>query len=265
VFRRRPSADPFVQRVSAVPDLPPGTFVAPAHQRSLGSVLWISDQPARPGDWARLAALHPETGLWPLLLEGLREDDVRRPWLDGEFTTPADWNPQPLDLERHLRERYEGNFEDEEEYPDGPEPAWPGSSPALPPVADPLRQAADIADELLVHGPHRHLGLVRAAAGADVLGALGWLGATNSDTGPSELSAVLRSWEERFALRVVGLGFDTLQVSVAAPPVTLEQALPVAAEHLAFCSDQIVQEGPDDVAAWAQEIVEVRAWRFWWD
>lgn len=85
---------------------------------------------------------------------------------------------------------------------------------------------------------------------ADVIAVIGWYGAVN--------------WEERFGARVVGLGFDTMMLSVAAPPQSHEDALRVAAEHLAFCPDTI-EQGVGSVDAYAREIRGVPHWSFWWD
>jgi hypothetical protein len=38
----------------------------------------------------------------------------------------------------------------------------------------------------------------------------------------------------------------------------------VAAEHLAFCPDNIVA-GPGTIAAYAAEIRDEHSWGFWWD
>ncbi|PRY16676.1 DUF4253 domain-containing protein [Kineococcus rhizosphaerae] len=258
--------------VDDVPGLPPGRLVAPVGVPGAGPVVWVSAAPAARDDWGRLARLHPATGLWPVLLEGLEVGDVERPWTVGEFSGPDD--VVPLDVETFLAGEYAAALEDEddwededdgEEPPTGPPPAWPGLSPALPAVTDPLAAAERFACELLDHGPHRHLGLVAVDRGADVLAAIGWYGAVNSDVAPATLSAVLRSWEDRFSTRLVALGFDTVRLSVAAPPTSLEAAVPVAAEHLAFCCDEIVQNGPGDVVGHAEQLVGAGAWRFWWD
>jgi Domain of unknown function (DUF4253) len=68
--------------------------------------------------------------------------------------------------------------------------------------------------------------------------------ASSSPKPIAPLAAVVRSWEDRFGVRVVLLGADTLEVSVAAPPVTTEHALRVAAEHwrsarTVFCCSQL--------------------------
>ncbi|WP_254715620.1 DUF4253 domain-containing protein [Actinomadura sp. NAK00032] len=92
---------------------------------------------------------------------------------------------------------------------------------------------------------------------------MGWQGPVNHHP-PSPLSAMLRSWEDRFGVRVVRVGFDTLDVSVAAPPVTEEHALHVAAEHFAFCPDN-VQQGPETLREYAKAIQGGNSWSFWWD
>ncbi|MFI7705323.1 DUF4253 domain-containing protein [Nonomuraea sp. NPDC049480] len=55
-----------------------------------------------------------------------------------------------------------------------------------------------------------------------------------------------------------------LYLSIAAPPATLDQALHVAAEYFAFCPDNIWQ-GPGSLAAYAECLVDVDSWQFWWD
>lgn len=49
------------------------------------------------------------------------------------------------------------------------------------------------------------------------------------------ISAVLRTWEARFAASVVEVGHATLVLAVAAPLQNEEQALAIAAEMAAFC------------------------------
>lgn len=58
---------------------------------------------------------------------------------------------------------------------------------------------------------------------------------------PHDLSAVLRSWEDRFGARLVGLGHATAFVSVAARPADLDQAHVLALEHYLTCPDNVEQ------------------------
>ncbi|MFE1553384.1 DUF4253 domain-containing protein [Streptomyces sp. NPDC058734] len=49
------------------------------------------------------------------------------------------------------------------------------------------------------------------------------------------------------------------------PPCTLAEALPVAAEHFAFCPDSVWQ-GSGTVRDYAAEaLVGAAHWSFWWD
>ncbi len=136
--------------------------------------------------------------------------------------------------------------------------------PAAPGVlkADPEAVADWLAGELAVKG--MPLGLVAADRSADALTIMGWQGALHHNEWMVPMAAVVRSWEDRFGARVVSVGFNTLDLSVAAPPVDAEHALQVAAEHWAFCPDNVVQ-GPGDLQGYAEQIIGAHAWSFWWD
>jgi hypothetical protein len=51
---------------------------------------------------------------------------------------------------------------------------------------------------------------------------------------------------------------------VAAPPATFEHALNVAAEHHAFCPDNVWQ-GSGSLEEYAKGLVGAERWSFWWD
>ncbi|NKI44421.1 DUF4253 domain-containing protein [Streptomyces physcomitrii] len=146
---------------------------------------------------------------------------------------------------------------------------WPGLAPAGREEEDPEVRAAAIAD--LVAGgnqllPHSRLGLVPARRSADIPAAIGWSGPVNHENDVARLCAVLRSWEDRFGIRVVALGFDIMVVSVAAPPATLAEAEQLAAEHFAFCPDNLQQGDHTDLRAYAKkELLGQHFWTFWWD
>ncbi|WP_017599876.1 DUF4253 domain-containing protein [Nocardiopsis lucentensis] len=117
--------------------------------------------------------------------------------------------------------------------------------------------------------PGQRLGLVRASSGARALIACGWSGPLNYDDDTAVFAAVFAAvvtdWERRFGARVLGLGFDTLTLSVAAPPTHIDQALRVAAEHFAFCPDQIWQGHSHRLRNYAERLVDRPVWTFWWD
>ncbi|GII58854.1 hypothetical protein Pth03_72430 [Planotetraspora thailandica] len=242
-------------------DLPPGGLVWPdpdydrmrTHHRPS---FWLSDAPVDAGLWTRLRSEHARSGLWPVLLE-----DGVQPWSAGQIApdsiaeigyytaagfmaeTWADLTDREMDL---------APFGD-----DCPGPARPGVQVAHPDV---------VADWYagVVAERRTPLGLAAVHRGADALVAIGWQGALNHNEWTVPLSAVVRSWEERFGARVVGLGFNTLDLSVAAPPATWQHALYVAAEHWTFCPDSVLQ-GPGTLADYAEQIVGQNAWSFWWD
>ena len=120
-------------------------------------------------------------------------------------------------------------------------------------------------------GPGVQLALVPCARGADALAVAGWVPSDGDPGVPETLAAVVRSWEDRFGVRLIGVGGGTLLLSVAAPPVTLEQAVRVAVEHFGFCPEAEPVGGfaydPDgsQFLQYAAGLVGRRLWRFWWD
>ncbi|MEV6838173.1 DUF4253 domain-containing protein [Streptomyces sp. NPDC051133] len=249
--------------------LPPGRLFDLAHDGPWHEpLLWYAEKPAAPGTWKALGARASRVGLLPVLLDLGGSPDSPQDWvfLPGETSYPGDH-----DAEDVLAEYWEAETEDgevvEETEPFGDE--WPGLAPAGALSADPDTRAAQIADALAgdpdgeVEEPH--LALVPARRSADIPAALGWTGAVNYEGDAARLCAVLRSWEDRFGIRVVALGLDTLVVSVAAPPATREDAEAVAAEHFAFCPDTVLQSDQDTLSAYAKDLVGSTAWTFWWD
>jgi hypothetical protein len=247
--------------------LPAGRLIVPdldfADDMWAGTpVLWVSDEivPDAGERWERLYAAHPETGLYPLLLEGLRSD-ADRPWRVGELSPVAEGAIDALTAEGVLR-RFWSDVTDEDDEDVAPYEDWPGLAGAGVRVAEPGDAAREHAELWAKDGVL--LGLVPAARGADALSLAGWGGPLNHTNFTQEISAVVRSWEDRFGVRVVRVGFDTLDLSVAAPPVTIEQARHIAAEHYAFCPDNIWQGGAG-FEEYAADLVDADHWSFWWD
>lgn len=64
----------------------------------------------------------------------------------------------------------------------------------------------------------------------------------------------------------MAVGFVTLNLSVAVPPATRDEALRVAAERFAFCPDNVWQlNGGRLLETYADHLVGKAAWTFWWD
>ncbi len=110
-----------------------------------------------------------------------------------------------------------------------------------------------------------YVGLVRATNGWEVPALLGFFGGVNYDLEPWQHTAVLRGWAERFGAELVALtDAQVLELLVARPPTTAEQAHAVALEQYAYCGD-VVDQGVGDVWSLAAEQVCSPSWFFWWD
>ncbi|MFJ9776793.1 DUF4253 domain-containing protein [Kitasatospora sp. NPDC101157] len=244
--------------------------------RQLAPALWVSDTAPPQGAWQRLHREHGAgSGLWPLLLDPRGEG----PDLDGadlglgaeQQGVPASEAYDPGALLRGWWERAvlwcpTGDPQDRAELLETLQPfgaAWPGPAPAATPAGDPQERADALARQLLGSRPGLRIGLVRADGGAQALAACGWNG-TNGHGDSGAIAAVLRSWQERFGARLVQAGADSLYLSVAAPPRRLEEALLVAAEHAAFCPDNLFRSD-QGLAGYAEELVDEGCWSFWWD
>lgn len=258
--------------------LPPGRTISSEDGSGVDQSFWLSDGPAPAGLWARICAEHARTGLWPLLLDSRDPDDSEfRPWASGELSPERMSSPRahdPAELLAQWWGEYTVTGEDDDMLPPGERAAvtapfgqrWPGLAPARAAGPDPDKEAAEYAEFFASLRPHVHLGLVPAASGADALTAVGWDGPANYDNDTAKFSAVLRTWEQRFGARVVAVGFDTLHLSIATPPTEPQHALLVAAEHFAFCPDNIWQGSrPHTLTSYAERLVDAHSWEFWWD
>jgi len=231
--------------------------------------LWISDEPPpyAAGAWAALAERFPATGLWPLRLHSLY-DGSGRPWSGGELEPVSEADVDVIDVPETLEHGWrESLVPIRNPWPPGTGPLapfgseFPGlarSQPAQGPVA-------------FTAGPSQ-LGLVSCRRPADAVALAGWPGAVNV-TGAAQVSAVLRSWEDRLGAVLVGLSFATITLLVTRPPTTEEDALRVAAEVAAFCPDALWQ--PEALASsrprtatlesMSRLLVCERVWHLWFD
>lgn len=140
---------------------------------------------------------------------------------------------------------------------------FPGLARKSPLRVDPHAEAGNTGSILARRGTYR-LGLVPAGRPADVPALLGWTGMIKSTDQVAAISAVLRSWEHRFGAKLIVLGFDELELSVAAPPRLPGRALTLAAEHRAF-SIRTFSGQPGNLREYAAGLVHRRHWRFSWD
>lgn len=248
-------------------ELPPGRRLPPG-PGSPAPVAWATDEAVDDagGTLRSLRIAGDDDALIPLVLHGIGGDVGERPWDNAEFRANDLSRIDALDAAQLLTEWWAMSMPDPEE--DAEETAevlspFSRSFPGLAP-AEETRIADAVLDEGLRLLPEGRLGLVTAARPADAIAVLGWQGALNYDQAPDELSAVLRSWEERFGAILVAVGFDTLHLLVERPPQSAESAIRVAAEHFAFCTDN-VDQGAGSIRELAQELEGAPIWSFWWD
>ncbi|MEU8134952.1 DUF4253 domain-containing protein [Streptodolium elevatio] len=249
-------------------DLPPGTVVDRTFEGPRPPFLWHTDDVVGAGIWTRLEAAAQATGLQPVVFWG----DWRSELDHSHASAPGDHDPDDV-----LGRLWDSCM------PDADDPAdlvrandktiapfganWPGLAPAS--TADADSAAAEFVDDLV--GSKWFVeprgGLVDARRSADILTAIGWTGSLNHDNDVAVFAAVLRSWEERFGTRLVAVSFDQLEVAVSAPPRSADEALAVAAEHYAFCPDNIWQgtRSTRTIRHYADTLVGARRWSFWWD
>ncbi|WP_116450219.1 DUF4253 domain-containing protein [Blastococcus litoris] len=224
--------------------------------------------------WHRLVGGFTATHLWPLVLTGLGREYADRPWESGELEPVAVTDVDALHPGAVLAAGWADGL-----VPMGPDPyvehlrpfgaEFPGLAPPLSPTGDPATVAADA---LGMWGRGR-IGLVACNRPADAIASIGWLGAINSRT-PAQVSAVLRTWEDRFGVVLAGLGFATMTLLVPRPPEEESVALSVAAEIASLCPDVLAQDGPVDgfgyeaggtIAGLARLLVGRTSWTLWWD
>lgn len=240
--------------------LPAGTLYAPEPEggsRGEGPVIWASAAPVSKVAtvWSQLAASFPQTGLWPFVI-----DDAYgfRGFHDYLMDMPRGRHTEVLTILRRAwndQFAYDDEFADENRAPFGR--TFPGLAPATP--GDPVMSIDHIVTTLT-----GHLGIVAVNRPADILDAVGWMGAANNDGDPLDMTTVLRSWERRFDAYVVGMGPDTLVLAVGRPPRDIATATSIAAEHYAFCPDN-VDQGVGSVSEYAESLVDAELWPFWWD
>ncbi|MCT9006430.1 DUF4253 domain-containing protein [Streptomyces sp. NPDC054766] len=269
--------------------LPAGRLIDTTHDGTWHEpLLWHAGERPAPGDRTALSPARA-SGLLPVLLDvgGAQKGPEEWELMPDEMSYPGDHDADEVladfweqyaadeldgDKEYASREVVESLFGKPDPYdatvaPYGP--TWPGLADATPLEADPDARAAEISDALADSGSwlkEPRLALVPARRSADIPAALGWAGPLNYENDVARLCAVLRSWEDRFGIRVVALTFDQLVLSVAAPPTTMTEAEAVAAEHFAFCPDNITQGHHTTLREYAeQEVLNERVWSFWWD
>lgn len=247
-------------------DLPAGRY--------RGSI-WVSDEPlSEPGRYRDCVAEFdratgsdpPDTALWPVLIPlDPRFASNGEDWLvDRGRLAPAAHRVDAVDVAATLARWWDpfccaGGVGCLRPYG----AKFPGLARRSTLRVDPHAEAGNTGSILARRGTYR-LGLVPVRRPADVPAVLGWTGMIKSTDQVTAISAVLRSWEDRFGVTLIVLGFDELELSVAAPPRSQGRALGLAAEHRSF-SVRSFSGQPGNLREYAGGLVHRRHWRFSWD
>jgi hypothetical protein len=267
--------------------LPPGKPITGRYGKD-HHVGWATVDPVpEPGRvWAALSDLHPQTGLVPVLLDGLSvgtmfpddrqglPDDALRPWDNGEFCRPED----PREADRlnagALLEELWRSASDV----DDPEAmaqwapfsrGWPGlaAPESMPLTTGERHHALDVVLPRILRANGStwaaRIALIPASRPADVLPVIGWSGMANHEESTLRLTAVLRSWEDRFGAQLISIGYADLRLLVDRPPHTLEAAQRIAAEQVFLADDCI--DGARGIPEIAPRLLNGPVWTFWWD
>ncbi len=137
-----------------------------------------------------------------------------------------------------------------------------GDWPLITPEPDP---ALTVAEELLTGRPLERviIVLIPTDDSTTIPAHLRW-GGWNANPPAEYHVAALRSWRDRYGAELVGLSFDVMNLRVARRPVSRDEALALAREQYAYCSD-IVDQGVGTLAALAALLMAGDWWYFWWD
>jgi hypothetical protein len=223
--------------------------------------------------WQALSDVHPDIGLVPILLAFLdRYRDWGRPWDSGELSHRCDLAAvDRLDAAAVLAGQWwvptQAELESDPELAATVAP-YGEQFPGLAPAQEQALTEAELAQALDWFGSAR-IGLVPAARPADVLALVGYNGTVNRYGTPELVSAVLRSWEDRFGAVLLEVGFNHIRLLARRPPRTLRDAQAVAAELWPICSEFWPIDRPDtavcEIGSIAECILNIPIWSMWWD
>jgi hypothetical protein len=251
-------------RIGAV-NLAAGAIIS-ANYGTGAPVAWATVDPVREAGavWAALSGVHEETGLVPILLDGLG-GDTRRPWDNGEFDdTAVSREPKAADVSRLLEDMWSDAVryaEDAEAVRD--RAPFGRRFPGMAPPEDGQLTDLEFRQALGSSLPSARIGLVPAERPADVLSVIGWIGAANRRDFLPSLTLVLRSWEDRFGARLASVGFADIGLFVERPPRTAESAQRIAVEHFLLADE--CAGGVKDIQGIAARLVNAPVWTLWWD
>lgn len=242
-------------------------------------VAWITDEPVPDAGhvWRMLGEMATETGLQPVLHvapgrppEGWHpEDDFGRPGdvdqigrLNAEDVLTREWAGRAVDGE--VPEGLAARFDPAELYA-----PFSRQFPGLAPRTEGGLTAAEVLGALDTV-PAARVCLIAVSRPADIPTVVGWE-VTDAWESMLPVSAVLRSWEDRFGARLMLIGPGAeIRLIVERPARTPTAAQAVAAELWAFADAWMdyrdrrysqLNEVPDIIP----RVLDAAIWGLWWD
>ncbi|AKK05673.1 putative DUF4253 family protein [Corynebacterium mustelae] len=237
---------------------------APNPEQTLG--FFLTPQEGLTKVYSELLRRFPETSWWPLQTEGLN-GDLHRPWLADElFETTKDIGSARDFFTRAIDDILSSNDEDD----DAKEVFAKLNIPSVTPeLKDDILNNLDTKESVPPSKPQWELNdghavvVLPVERPADAPALLGWDGAVNYGFSGGDISAVLRSWEDRFGAVLGILNFADLTVVRPQHTLSLQKSRLIALEHYLFCPDNIEQSGEDFFVYFPT--VQDTTWSFWWD
>jgi hypothetical protein len=238
--------------------------------------LWVTSGPVpRSGElWQELSAMSRDTGLVPIVLAFLDGGSAGRPWDNDELGEPGSLESvDQVDVAGVLADNWRNKLPADEPGDEFDED-WAGHVapyglrfPGLARGQEQPLSGAELTGALGWFGPAR-IGLVPAERPADVVALIGHTDVSH-DPDLRLLTAVLRSWEDRFGAILAEVGFAHIRLLARRPPRTLPDAQAVAAEIWAMC-DEFWLAGQNKYGLWgvsdiAEYILSTPIWSLWLD
>jgi len=90
------------------------------------------------------------------------------------------------------------------------------------------------------------------------------IGDWNNVPSAEQHAALFKYWSEQFGATVACLADDVIELTVARPASTRDEALALAKQQFIYCPD-IVHQGIGSVEALAASLIGSTVWYFWWD
>lgn len=206
-------------------------------------------------EWKRLRGEFETTGLYPLIFGS--EDDLERVIEQQSFEEIAFEEQLSFcgrgSAEEDLDERLEEYGDFHELIDDG---QWNVGTQKLDLVTNRDIGTGKFLDVVVI-------GLVEVQSPWQVFARLNF-GGWNDCPDSIVQCRVQRYWWETYGAEPISTTADIVQCVVARPPQTREEALKLATEQFAYCSD-IVLQGVGTITALASTLLHHRYWYFWWD